>query len=181
MVPERAVLITMGTHAAEAVPALARRLGLCGAIAVAALLLLTLAGSAFAAAPPTGNAEASIATAPAGAVAGSVDAGELQTCAVRTNATLACWCANFSGQATPPPGTFTAVSGGANHSCGVRTNGSVACWGHDDSGEDRPPAGTFRQVSAGYNYACGVRTDGSVACWGDNSSGQADPPGVTFL
>ena len=33
------------------------------------------------------------------------------------------------GQATPPAGSFIAVSTSANHSCGVRADGSVVCWG----------------------------------------------------
>ena len=37
----------------------------------------------------------------------------LHTCGVRTNGTLACWGNNAIGQATPPAGTFTAVSGRA--------------------------------------------------------------------
>jgi hypothetical protein len=67
----------------------AGRLGLCGAIALAAALLsLSPAGSASAAAPPTGDAGASIAIASTGTVAGSVDAGEDHTCGVQTNGTL---------------------------------------------------------------------------------------------
>ena len=96
-----------------AVPALA---GLASAApsSSATLLSLSLAGSASAAAPPTGNADVSIATAPAGAVAGSVDVGGLHACGVKTDGTVACWGDNSVGQATPPAGTFTAVSAGAS-------------------------------------------------------------------
>ncbi len=83
----------------------ARRLGLCGAIALASgLLPLSLAASASAAAPPTGNAEASIATAPAGEVAGSVDAGDDHTCGVRTDGTVACWGFNARRRGHPARG-----------------------------------------------------------------------------
>ncbi len=46
-----------------------------GIALAAALLSLSVAGSAAAAAPPTGDAGVSIAAAPVGVVAGSVDAG----------------------------------------------------------------------------------------------------------
>jgi hypothetical protein len=80
----------------------ARRLGLWWAAALAALLPLSLAGSANAAAPPTGDAGTAIATALAGTVAGSVDAGSLHTCGVRTNGTVACRGYNDSAGRTPP-------------------------------------------------------------------------------
>jgi len=65
---------------------------------------LSGAGLVSAAAPPTGNGGASIATAPAGAVAGSVSAGDQHTCGVRTDGTAPCRGRNDSGEATPPPG-----------------------------------------------------------------------------
>jgi Regulator of Chromosome Condensation (RCC1) repeat protein len=119
----------------------ARRLGLCGAAAlVGALLPLSLAGSASAAASPTGDAGASIATAPAGAVAGSVDAGGSgvyisHTCGVRTSGTIACWGSNAFGQATPPGGTFTAVSAGNQHTWRALTGTRNAL---PNPGPDRP-------------------------------------------
>ena len=54
------------------------------------------------------------------------------------------------GQATPPAGSFTAVSAGVWHSCGVRTSGSVVCWGWQRGLGGRrhptPPAGSFTAV-----------------------------------
>ncbi len=67
---------------------------------------------------------------------------------------------NACGQATPPAGTFTAVSAGGFHACGLRTNGALACWGDDAYGQATPPAGTFTAVSAGGFHTCGVRTNG---------------------
>ena len=50
--------------------------------------------------------------------------------ACATDGTLACWGDNsFDGQATPPTGSFRAVSAGELHSCGLRTDGTLACWG----------------------------------------------------
>ena len=115
-----------------------------------------------------------------GAVVGSVDAGRFHTCGVKTDGTAACWGNDFSGEATPPIGTFTQVSTGEAHTCGVKTDGTAACWGSNGWGQATPPAGTFTQVSAGELYSCGVRTDGTVVCWGNNGYGRAAPPGGTF-
>ena len=73
-----------------------------------------------------------------------MSAGDGHTCGVRTDGTLACWGDNCFGQATPPAGTFTAVSAGANHTCGAegRTAPSPAGATTRD-GQATPPAGTF--------------------------------------
>ena len=65
------------------------------------------------------------------------------TCGVKTDGTVACWGDNTYGQATPPAGTFTAVSAGRFHTCGVKTDATVACWGRNGNGQSTPPAGTF--------------------------------------
>ena len=62
---------------------------------------------------------------------------------MRSNGSVACWGADYSGQATPPGGSFNSVSAGGFHTCGVRNNGSVACWGSDEYGQATPPAGSF--------------------------------------
>ena len=114
----------------------ARRLGLCGGIALAiALRPLSLAGSASAAAPPSGDAGVSIAAAPAGAVAGNVDAGVGYTCGFQKNSMVACWGDDTAGRATPPAGGFNAVSAGHFHTCGLKTDGTVACWGRNGNNQ----------------------------------------------
>ncbi len=151
----------------------ARLLRLCGAIA---LVCLSLAGSASAAAPPTGDPATSIATAPGGVVAGSVDAGIFAACGLRTNSTLVCWGPDFYGEASPPAGTFRAVSAGGDHSCGIRTNGTLTCWGDDSGGQSTPPAGTFTAVSAGWHHSCAIRTTGALACWGGGAAAARGAP-----
>src|SRR5829696_1821452 len=98
-----------------------------------------------------------------------VSAGGGHSCAVKIDATLVCWGSNSNGQASPPPGTFTAVDAGGLHSCAIRTDATVACWGKNDDGEATPPPGTFRSVSAGGDHSCGLRTDETLACWGRNT------------
>ena len=95
-----------------------------------------------------------------------MSAGGAHTCGVRTNGAVACWGYNAQGQATPPPGTFTAVSAGDYHTCGLRTNGTLACWGDNDFGQATPPPGTFTAVSAGGFHTCGVRTNGAARLLG---------------
>jgi alpha-tubulin suppressor-like RCC1 family protein len=87
---------------------------------------------------------------------------------------VACWGADFFGQATPPAGVFRQVAAGQNLTCGVHTDGTVACWGQNEFGQAAPPAGVFSQVAAGQYHTCGVQADGTVACWG--ASGAATPP-----
>src|SRR5207245_1196716 len=93
-----------------------------------------------------------------------VSAGGDNTCALRTNGTVACWGDSNSGQATPPAGSFTQVSAGGSHTCARQTDATVACWGDNRYGQATPPAGGFTQVSAGGAHTCGLKTDGTVAC-----------------
>ena len=92
----------------------------------------------------------------------------------------ACWGSNWTGAATPPAGSFVAVSAGRDHTCGLRSDGSAACWGNNDYGQATPPTGSFVSVSAGARHTCGVRSDGSVACWGSDEYGQATLPAGSF-
>jgi Regulator of chromosome condensation (RCC1) repeat/Collagen triple helix repeat (20 copies) len=98
-----------------------------------------------------------------------VSAGGGHSCAIKVDATIACWGSNSDGQATPPAGTFSAVDAGGLHTCAVRTDATVACWGKNDDGESTPPSGAFSSVSAGGDHSCGLRTDGTLACWGRNT------------
>ncbi|WP_420611341.1 RCC1 domain-containing protein [Candidatus Poriferisodalis sp.] len=86
----------------------------------------------------------------------------------------------FLGRASPPAGTFTAVSAGSLHGCGLRTDGQVECWGFNEQGQASPPPGAFTAVSAALWHTCGLRTGGEIECWGDDHFGQASPPAGTF-
>lgn len=97
----------------------------------------------------------------------AVSAGMFHTCIVNSDSTVACWGANFHGEAVPPPGSFIAVDGGFRHTCGIKTDNSLACWGSDEDGRATPPAGSFIAVSASEDYTCSVRQHGGrLVCWG---------------
>ena len=118
-------------------------------------------------------------TPPLGSFA-KVSVGHSHACALRTDATIACWGDDTFGQATPPEGAFLDVSAAGSHSCGLRPDASVVCWGLDTSGQSTPPQLGFVSIELGGDYfidhSCGVTTGGSIACWGSNVSGQSQPP-----
>jgi hypothetical protein len=59
----------------------------------------------------------------------SVSAGELHTCGIKSDNSVACWGYNDYGQSTPPSGSFLSVSAGTSYTCGLRDSGVVICWG----------------------------------------------------
>jgi hypothetical protein len=144
----------------------AKRTHRCRAIAIAAVL----AASLFAA-PGTAAPASAASTTPVLAV----DAGD-SVCVVRMDSTVGCWSLADLGEATPPAGTFTAVSTGGTHTCGIHADATLACWGQD---AEVPPGGTFTAVSAGED-ACAIRTGGTLACWSRQGGAVPTPPTGTF-
>lgn len=109
----------------------------------------------------------------------TMDAGPAYMgCGVTTRATLACW--GSGALATPPMGTFKAVSMGSTHGCAIARDDTIRCWGSNGSGESTPPMGTFTSVSAGASSNCATATDGTLRCWGLNNKGQTSPPAGRF-
>ncbi|WP_088287056.1 fibronectin type III domain-containing protein [Kineosporia sp. A_224] len=131
-----------------------------------------------------------------------VSAGDLVTCATKTDRTLWCW-----GEATPFAGpglgldelsgnvsaptkvgvatTWARVALGTGFGCATRTNGTLWCWGANADGQvgvgDTTDHGapvqvgsatTWTAVGAGSAHACATRSDGSAWCWGRGASGQ---------
>lgn len=109
-----------------------------------------------------------------------IDSGNLVTCGIRTDGTVACWGENTNGLTNPPAGTFTNVSAGSHHACAVGTNEKLSCWGANTEGQSNAPGGNFTQVSAGYDHTCGLRTDGVIVCWGLQIQGQTPVPPGTY-
>ena len=104
-------------------------------------------------------------------------AGEEDTCAIRSNGTLACWGLNWYGEASPPSGTFVAVSAGTIHSCAIKkTDGTIVCWGSNTSGQATPPSGTFVAVGTGGYHTCAIAAAGKIVCWGSNDYGEGTAP-----
>ena len=91
-----------------------------------------------------------------------VSAGGDHSCGLRTGGTVACWGANWGGQADAPSGTFLAVSAGVADSCGVRTDGTIECWGRNFSGTSL--AGAYETVSVGLSRYCGISISGFKRC-----------------
>ena len=74
----------------------------------------------------------------------------------------------YTGQATPPEGSYTAVSAGGWYTCAIRESGEIACWGSNQFGYTDAPEGSFIAVSAGIGHNCAIRENGEIACWGEN-------------
>ena len=112
-----------------------------------------------------------------------VSAGYTHSCRLSSEGTAVCWGGRSEidrGQASPPPGRFTAISAGGQHTCAINTEGTVACWGDDHDGQATPPTGKFAVIDAGRAHTCGVRTDGTVTCWGSNEYQQLAVPAGIF-
>ena len=99
-------------------------------------------------------------------------------CALRSDATVACWGSSTNGAhnvpTSPPNSDYVQVVVGNEHTCALKKDGTPVCWGisqtnpgsTSDLGQSIAPRDTFRQLAAGGFHTCGLRADGSVRCWG---------------
>ena len=124
-----------------------------------------------------------------------ITAGDLHTCALISDGTVACWGLNSSGQLgtgdTNSSNIPVAITGGAlenktviqitaeaGRTCALISDGTVACWGGGASYAPVAVTGgslagtTVTQVTAGFSHVCALISDGTVACWGSNIEGQ---------
>lgn len=123
-------------------------------------------------------------------------------CGIRVGGSVVCWGGDDFGQASPPPGSFSAVAAGVFFACGLRTDGEVVCWGLEELswgcggswacagwGMAPAPEGPFVAIAVGDEYwhsfhegvfgsICAVRADGSLACWNGEEAGYRPPTGV---
>ncbi len=128
----------------------------------------------------------------------AISAGNDHACAVLSDATIACWGRNNSGQlgsngadthvARIVDGINNAVSvsAGEGYTCAVLSNRDIACWGTNTVGQlgngsstnSTTPTnviglgGDAISVSSGRYLTCAVVSSGQVQCWGDNGSGE---------
>ncbi|HVM69124.1 MAG TPA: hypothetical protein VM204_04730, partial [Gaiellaceae bacterium] len=120
------------------------------------------------------------------------------TCALRTDKTVSCWGANYSGQlgdglkesrptAAPVKSLegVVSIAAATDHACAVLENGDVMCWGGNSQGqlgigsttESLSPTklnalSDIAQVAAAARFSCARQTSGRVYCWGNNQYGQ---------
>jgi alpha-tubulin suppressor-like RCC1 family protein len=127
--------------------------------------------------------------------------GLYNTCAVRSDGTLACWGINDLGElgngttaASNVPISVPGLSGvtqvvvsDSGLTCALLQYGTVKCWGDDDYGAlgdgqtgllafratpvDAPVLGVT-MLAAGMYHVCALLSDAEVACWGSNAFGQ---------
>ena len=128
----------------------------------------------------------------------AVSAGREHTCALTTDARLACWGANDRGQLgtgdsserldatfVSTTARFQEISAGGRHTCAIDLDRALWCWGANGVGQlgdatstdRRTPVlvdlqGPFTHVSAGAEHTCVVRGAAEGLCWGANQAGQ---------
>ena len=115
-----------------------------------------------------------------------------RTCAVRPDATVACWGQDGLRERLSAAGLsdVVAISTGDEpdvglHVCALHEGGTVSCWGpglegqlgQGDRGSRYLPASVpgitdAVAVGAGWAHTCAVHGDGAVSCWGVNWQGQ---------
>jgi len=135
------------------------------------------------------------------ATAAAVELGSYYTCALLTDARVACWGDNTydqaAGAANPQltPVIVSAlghgvarIAAGYDHTCALMATGAVMCWGANDLGQlgsalpagptaspltvSGLPASPVAALCAGSSHTCVLTAGGGVACWGWNYNGQ---------
>jgi len=146
-----------------------------------------LAGAIAPAPPPAGEAVGAPASstsptssgpsAAAGRIAGSIDAGATNSCAIGADGQARCWGDDAAGQTTIPAGlgTIAAITAATTHTCALKTNGTLACWGTAASYEPLPTT-TFIAIAAGNTFTCGIDSSSVPSCWGTSTYGETTIP-----
>lgn len=131
----------------------------------------------------------------------AVSAGNVHSCAIKSDGRLFCWGSNFSGQLgtgvrdavfglgenSPvqigADSDWAGVSTGVHHTCAIKEGGDVYCWGYNGIGATGTNPGSdyilspalvgsgYVQVTAGANHSCAITTTNSIKCWGYNLYG----------
>lgn len=67
-----------------------------------------------------------------------VSIGHAHGCGIRVDRTVACWGADWFGQASPPDGQFEEIHASGMFTCGLRVTGHLDCWGQEYEGPCGP-------------------------------------------
>ncbi|MBK9518919.1 MAG: hypothetical protein IPO09_16525 [Anaeromyxobacter sp.] len=121
----------------------------------------------------------------AGPPRATLAAGPQHTCAIRADASLACWGEGGqlgTGDSTrwstpftvPLAGAVSAVAAGGAGGCAIHGPGDLSCWGGGSSLAPVLVAGHtgVLAVSVGTSHRCFATAGGAVYCWGSNSLGE---------
>ncbi|MCP4804048.1 MAG: hypothetical protein GY884_01750, partial [Proteobacteria bacterium] len=86
-----------------------------------------------------------------------LSAGFHHVCVVWTDGALECHGLDEQGQATVPPGTWSAVAAGDTHTCAISAeDSSISCWGSKEDGRHLPPKGEYVDIAAGEAHTCAI-------------------------
>ncbi len=144
----------------------------------------------------TANSNAAVLTVTASATTppafAKIAAGESHTCAVKADATVACWGKGSSREVLPGSGInqdipvtvpglsgITQVAVGFQRSCALDANGGLLCWGRGNgtgigtvTDIANVPHTGIKAIVLGAYHGCFIDAATTVQCWGDDSVGQ---------
>ena len=111
-----------------------------------------------------------------GDVFSAVSSGGDHACGLKLDGSIGCWGDDFSGESSPPHGSFSVIASGWRHTCAIRDDATAECWGANGYGQASPPAGVrLTSISSGPSHTCALKEDGTPICWGYDGDGRSSP------
>jgi len=97
------------------------------------------------------------------------------TCILKSNGSVECYGATYSGFTGYAGGDAIGVTTGVWHMCILKSNGTVECFGQNNDGcANSYNDGDAVMVSTGYDNTCVLKSNGNVTCYGENTYGQSN-------